>query len=219
MLNYMTAPNVTILSAIRASSSIPGLFAPARLYIKNEKGKVVPRDDHQTYVDGSVRMVSQSRFGVVAPRASQTAHCHSLSVAGHSHREPESHAELQLHRIGPKQPPHRSLHLQRPLVSGTAAHVAKHLQPEGRPLLELPRIPHQGDHLFAREALGHLGQVHFTARDCRPNARDRCRTDCEAESAAIHEREWLDRNQKTKSWHGLPLTSVVVAGVAAAALS
>ena len=56
VLNYMTAPNVTVYSAILASCSVPVMFAPRRLYEKNESGNVVPRNDHQLYVDGSVRM-------------------------------------------------------------------------------------------------------------------------------------------------------------------
>ena len=60
LLNYVTAPNVVIYSAVLASAAIPGVFAPARLYVKDHEGNVLPQGGeagHELYWDGSVAMV------------------------------------------------------------------------------------------------------------------------------------------------------------------
>ncbi len=54
ILNVITAPNVTLASAARATGSIPGLFEPAQLYTKNRRGRLVKYIPGQLWVDGSV---------------------------------------------------------------------------------------------------------------------------------------------------------------------
>ncbi|KAI3658665.1 hypothetical protein MP638_006729 [Amoeboaphelidium occidentale] len=56
-LNYKTSPNVTIKSAVLASSAVPGILPPMRLYQKNEKGQVVPYFEEGVFWrDGSLRI-------------------------------------------------------------------------------------------------------------------------------------------------------------------
>ena len=60
LLNYVSAPDVVIFTAVLASAAIPGIFAPARLYVKDANGKVVPQGGdsaHQLYSDGSGTVV------------------------------------------------------------------------------------------------------------------------------------------------------------------
>ncbi|MEM8496532.1 MAG: DUF3336 domain-containing protein [Pseudomonadota bacterium] len=54
LLNVITTPRVTISSACKASSSIPGLFDPVQLYAKSESGRNVKYIPGQLWVDGSV---------------------------------------------------------------------------------------------------------------------------------------------------------------------
>lgn len=41
VLNYMTAPNVLVWSAVACSSAFPYLFKPQELLSKNERGVIV----------------------------------------------------------------------------------------------------------------------------------------------------------------------------------
>lgn len=41
VLNYMTAPNVLVWSAVACSSAFPYLFKPQELLNKNERGVIV----------------------------------------------------------------------------------------------------------------------------------------------------------------------------------
>ena len=55
LINYITAPNVTIASAVVASAAVPGFVDPMRLQVKDENGVV--RDQHRDgegYRDGSI---------------------------------------------------------------------------------------------------------------------------------------------------------------------
>ncbi len=56
LLNYMTAPNVVIWSAVVASCSVPGVFDPRPLLIRDEaSGRHVPWDPaEQLWIDGSL---------------------------------------------------------------------------------------------------------------------------------------------------------------------
>ena len=57
LLNYLTAPNVLIWSAIVASCAIPGMFDPVELMMKIENGKVIaycPPSRGIQFTDGSV---------------------------------------------------------------------------------------------------------------------------------------------------------------------
>jgi len=57
LLNYLTAPNVLIWSAIVASCSIPGFFDPADLMMKGENGEVInyyPSSRGNNFIDGSM---------------------------------------------------------------------------------------------------------------------------------------------------------------------
>ncbi|KAI8811525.1 acyl transferase/acyl hydrolase/lysophospholipase [Cladochytrium replicatum] len=55
VLNYLTAPDVLICSAMVASSAVPGLLPPVTLLCKNEKGELLPyRGDGNRWRDGSL---------------------------------------------------------------------------------------------------------------------------------------------------------------------
>ncbi|MDY6919751.1 MAG: DUF3336 domain-containing protein [Pseudomonadota bacterium] len=54
LMNAITSPNVFIRSAVSASSSIPGLMAPERLFAKGFDGKPRPYLASRRWVDGSV---------------------------------------------------------------------------------------------------------------------------------------------------------------------
>lgn len=55
LINYITAPNVTIASAVLASAAVPGFIDPMKLQIKDENGEVrnQARQDEE-YRDGSI---------------------------------------------------------------------------------------------------------------------------------------------------------------------
>jgi predicted acylesterase/phospholipase RssA len=53
LLNYISAPNVTIASAVIASAAVPGLIPPVRLQYKDVDGVVRSMKD-ETYFDGSI---------------------------------------------------------------------------------------------------------------------------------------------------------------------
>lgn len=57
LLNYLTAPNVLVWSAVVASCSIPGMFDPVDLMMKTEDGQIFPYNPSSSglrYQDGSV---------------------------------------------------------------------------------------------------------------------------------------------------------------------
>ncbi|KAG7347069.1 patatin-like phospholipase [Nitzschia inconspicua] len=54
LLNYISAPNVTIASAVIASAAVPGFVAPQQLEIKDADGTVRSAGP-ETYFDGSIR--------------------------------------------------------------------------------------------------------------------------------------------------------------------
>lgn len=56
LLNYITAPNVTIFSAVIASAAVPGFIQPLLLRIKDSDGVVRNQGENkdQTYWDGSI---------------------------------------------------------------------------------------------------------------------------------------------------------------------
>ncbi len=54
LLNYLTAPNVLIRSAVLASTAVPGLFPPVRLRAKNYAGKSVAYMPQSLWVDGTI---------------------------------------------------------------------------------------------------------------------------------------------------------------------
>ena len=53
LLNAITSPNVTIRSAVRASSSVPGMVEPAQLEAKDSNGRIKPYLPNRLWVDGS----------------------------------------------------------------------------------------------------------------------------------------------------------------------
>jgi predicted acylesterase/phospholipase RssA len=62
LLNYLSAPRVTIASAVLASAAVPGFIPPVSLQYKDKKGLVRGYNTHandkgkdQTYFDGSIR--------------------------------------------------------------------------------------------------------------------------------------------------------------------
>jgi hypothetical protein len=56
LLNYLTAPDVVIASAVVASSAIPGILPPVQLMQKTDKGDYIPfRGAGKFWRDGSLR--------------------------------------------------------------------------------------------------------------------------------------------------------------------
>ena len=53
LMNAVTSPDVYIRSAVRASSSVPGVTPPVRLYSKGVDGKPRPYQSSRKWVDGS----------------------------------------------------------------------------------------------------------------------------------------------------------------------
>jgi predicted acylesterase/phospholipase RssA len=53
LLNHIASPNVTIRSAVLASSALPGIFPPAQLEGRNVHGKIVPYLSSRRWIDGS----------------------------------------------------------------------------------------------------------------------------------------------------------------------
>lgn len=54
LLNYLASPNALIRSAVRASCSIPGVFAPVMLEARDYAGRTVPYSPGQRWVDGTL---------------------------------------------------------------------------------------------------------------------------------------------------------------------
>ncbi|KAI9284620.1 acyl transferase/acyl hydrolase/lysophospholipase [Umbelopsis sp. AD052] len=55
LLNYLTAPNVLIWSAVAASCAVPLVYGSTQLYAKDASGKIIPwNPTGQLYIDGSV---------------------------------------------------------------------------------------------------------------------------------------------------------------------
>lgn len=54
LLNYLTAPNVTLRSAVLASCAVPGVFPPATLEALEYSGEAVPYMRSKRWVDGSI---------------------------------------------------------------------------------------------------------------------------------------------------------------------
>ena len=55
ILNYLTAPNVIVWTAVLASCSIPGIFEPVELWAKTSSGQVRPYHFSRTaWIDGSI---------------------------------------------------------------------------------------------------------------------------------------------------------------------
>eukprot|EP00522_Entomoneis_paludosa_P009416 CAMPEP_0172441960 /NCGR_PEP_ID=MMETSP1065-20121228/2456_1 /TAXON_ID=265537 /ORGANISM="Amphiprora paludosa, Strain CCMP125" /LENGTH=904 /DNA_ID=CAMNT_0013191599 /DNA_START=27 /DNA_END=2741 /DNA_ORIENTATION=+ len=56
LVNYLSAPNVTIASAVLASAAVPGFMPPVRLQYKDANGAIREYGENdQTYYDGSIR--------------------------------------------------------------------------------------------------------------------------------------------------------------------
>ena len=54
LLNYLTAPNVTVHSAVLASCAVPGVFPPVMLEAQEYSGATVPYMRSKRWVDGSI---------------------------------------------------------------------------------------------------------------------------------------------------------------------
>src|SRR5882672_3238863 len=54
LLNYMTAPDTVIWSALLASSAVPGILNPVVLLEKSKDGRVVPWNWGSKFKDGSL---------------------------------------------------------------------------------------------------------------------------------------------------------------------
>lgn len=53
LLNHIASPNVTIRSAVLASSAVPGIFPPVQLQARDISGKVKPYLPSRRWIDGS----------------------------------------------------------------------------------------------------------------------------------------------------------------------
>jgi NTE family protein len=53
LLNHIASPNVTVLSAVLASSALPGVFAPVQLEARNARGEITPYLPSRRWIDGS----------------------------------------------------------------------------------------------------------------------------------------------------------------------
>ncbi len=53
LLNHIASPNVTIRSAVLASSALPGLFPAVQLQARNEEGDIQPYLPSRRWIDGS----------------------------------------------------------------------------------------------------------------------------------------------------------------------
>ncbi|TNE89640.1 MAG: DUF3336 domain-containing protein [Deltaproteobacteria bacterium] len=54
LLTYLTAPDVTVISAVMASSALPGLFPPVELRQREGEGDELPHLSGERWVDGSI---------------------------------------------------------------------------------------------------------------------------------------------------------------------
>ncbi len=54
LMNAITSPNVTISSAVKASSAVPGVSSPVKLEAKDWRGKIKPYLANRRWVDGSM---------------------------------------------------------------------------------------------------------------------------------------------------------------------
>ena len=57
LLNYLTAPKVTVASAVIASAAVPGLIPPVRLQYKDADGTIRKQksEKEETFFDGSIK--------------------------------------------------------------------------------------------------------------------------------------------------------------------
>jgi TAG lipase / steryl ester hydrolase / phospholipase A2 / LPA acyltransferase len=53
LLNHIASPNVTLRSAVLASTALPGVFPPVQLAARNAQGKVSPYLPSRRWIDGS----------------------------------------------------------------------------------------------------------------------------------------------------------------------
>jgi len=60
LLNYMTAPDTIIWSAVLASAAVPGILNPVVLLQKLKDGRVVPWNWGSKFKDGSLRCARTS---------------------------------------------------------------------------------------------------------------------------------------------------------------
>ena len=90
VLNYITAPNVTIASAACASSAVPGVFPPAKLMAKDRAGQMVPYMANEKWVDGTLRedipIMRLSRLHNVNHYIVSQANPHVIPFFGYRHR-------------------------------------------------------------------------------------------------------------------------------------
>ena len=56
LLNYITAPDCVIFSAVIASAAVPGILRPVVLLTKTRQGNVIPWQYEGRHKDGSLRV-------------------------------------------------------------------------------------------------------------------------------------------------------------------
>ena len=54
LLNHVASPNVTLLSAVMASSALPGIFPAVQLQARNDEGVIEPYLPMRRWIDGSL---------------------------------------------------------------------------------------------------------------------------------------------------------------------
>jgi hypothetical protein len=62
VLNYITAPDTVIWSAMLATAAVPGILNPVVLMQKLKSGRLVPWNWGSKFKDGSLRSVDLQRF-------------------------------------------------------------------------------------------------------------------------------------------------------------
>ena len=72
LINYISAPNVTIASAVVASAAVPGFVSPQHLQIKDPVDGTVRSAGPETYYDGSIR------HDIPTAGLSEMLNCHFL---------------------------------------------------------------------------------------------------------------------------------------------
>jgi predicted acylesterase/phospholipase RssA len=69
LLNYLTAPDTIIWTALLASAAVPGILNPVVLMQKLRDGRIVPWNWGSRFKDGSLRCVHGRHHPVIALNA------------------------------------------------------------------------------------------------------------------------------------------------------
>ena len=130
LINYITAPNVTIASAVLASAAVPGFIDPMKLQLKDDKGVVrKPAKQDETYRDGSIESDIPKDGLAEMVRVLETLNPISSPIRTEltHHYCSDIEAQLPVFSCCPDKSPHSSLFLQqqRRRGKGECVSVAK----------------------------------------------------------------------------------------------